>query len=246
MFLIPQSYWEIQKTKNRGRGVFAKKDILPGTVIGDYIGRVIKTAEEDIYEKDKQLYLMYYSDSATIYPIKRTPDIHLVNHSCTPNCWMYTYKGHTLYFALRHIFPGEEITIAYLVSPQDKYCSPCDHLCKCNGIICHQTMHLSEKRYNAWSKFHDAQEKKTKRERVKFGTILPLLKDYPKELPDDPIYDLFGARDFPPLLLQDTKVPSQSALRAHIRESGKTLEFPALNLRIHGVTENLLISGVIS
>ena len=68
MFLIPDNYWEVRDTKEKGEGVFAKKNISPGVVIGDYIGTVVKTAEENVREEDIGLYLMYYNNQASIYP----------------------------------------------------------------------------------------------------------------------------------------------------------------------------------
>src|SRR3989344_4466444 len=43
MFLIKDDFWQIKKTKERGYGVFARKEIKAGTIIGDYLGKVIKT-----------------------------------------------------------------------------------------------------------------------------------------------------------------------------------------------------------
>jgi SET domain-containing protein len=36
-----------------------------------------------------------------------------INHSCQPNCYTRTLYGHLLFFALRDIAPGEEITADY-------------------------------------------------------------------------------------------------------------------------------------
>lgn len=245
MFLLPESYWEVKQTKEKGRGIFAKKDIEAGVVIGDYLGKMIKPSEEDDYDKDEKFYSMYYSDHATIFPNLKKSGIHLLNHSCTPNTWMYTYKGHTLYFTLRHIFKGEELTIAYLLSPLDKYCKPCKHVCKCKSMICRETMHLSQKKYEKWSKFLEAQEKATKRERIRFGKQLPQLSSYPKSLPDDPIYDLFGAAYKIPQRLSDKKMPSVTTLRNLIREKGLTLQFPRLNMHVYGIMDNLVVSEVL-
>ena len=52
MFLIKDDFWQIKKTKERGYGVFARKEIKAGTIIGDYLGKVIKTAQYDL-GKDK-------------------------------------------------------------------------------------------------------------------------------------------------------------------------------------------------
>ena len=113
MFLIPEDFWEVRKTAEKGLGVFAKKEILAGTVIGDYLGKVIKTAEYDLERDAKGLFLMYLNDSASIYPDLSKPGIHLLNHSCEPNCWIYCFRGHTLFFALRNIKKGEELYCHY-------------------------------------------------------------------------------------------------------------------------------------
>lgn len=242
MILLKNDYWEIKNTPKKGRGIFAKKDIKPGIVIGDYIGKVIKTAEEDIYEKDENLYLMYYHDYASIYPDLIKPGIHLINHSCTPNAWVFTYKGHTLFFTLRHIFAGEEITISYLLSPLDKYCNPCLHKCECESIICTKSMHLSKVRYKKWREFDNKKEVETKRQRITYGKDLPILSSYPKTILDNPIYTLFGSLLKPSEIFNDLKIPSTSKLRKLIRKTGKTLEFPKLNKRVLGIQDDITFS----
>lgn len=188
MFLLKDDYWEIRKTKEKGYGVFAKKEIKVGTVISDYLGKIINIAEYDL-EKDKQgLYLMYLTDQASIYPDITKPGHHLINHSCQPNCWIYIFQGHTLFFALRKIKPGEELTISYLLSPKDETCKPCIHDCKCGSKFCTGTMHLSKDKYNKWQKFQDEEKKKTKIAKFIFGKNLPKLKSYPKIILDNPIY----------------------------------------------------------
>lgn len=182
MFLIKKNSWQVKKTKSKGFGVFVKKKIEKGTVIGDYLGKVIKTEEYDL-EKDKDgLYLMFLNDEATIYPDLKKPGIHLINHSCCPNCWIYTYLGHTLFFALRDIKVGEELTISYLLAPKSKNEKPCIHICKCNNKGCTSTMHLSERKYRLWQKFQNEVNKKNKTAKYTFGKTLPKLKKYPKKV----------------------------------------------------------------
>jgi hypothetical protein len=242
MMLLEEDYWEVKKTEKMGRGVFARKAIKAGTVIGDYIGKVIRTADEDTLEKDNILYLMYYHDRASIYPIDTTaPGVHLLNHSCTPNIWIYTYKGHTLFFALRHIFPGEEMNISYLLSPLDAYCNPCTHLCHCGEAVCIGSMHLSEVRFKKWNAFNEREGKKTKKKRVRYGYELPRLSVYPKVIEDDPIYTLFGSSKVPPEILNDKKLPTVEQLRALLREKGKPLAFPSLKKRVVGIQDDQII-----
>ncbi len=246
MILLDNNGWEIKTTKKKGRGIFVKKDIPAGTVIGDYIGKVIKTAEEDTHEKEGELYLMYYHDYASLYPVDITaPGIHLINHSCAPNCWMYTYKGHTLFFALRHIFAGEELTVSYLLSP-DPDCNPCTHVCHCESINCSQTMHLSQERFDKWDAFETEQAKKTKRARIRYGKILHKLPDYPENIPDNPIYTLVGAAKQPPLIREDRTLPTIQELRKVIRATGRVIEFPQLKTKIFGVQNDVAISEPLS
>lgn len=245
MFLLSQDYWEIRKTSKKGRGIFAKKDIPAGTVIGDYIGKVLRPDEEDEYEKKGLFYLMYYHDTASIFPDVKKPGIHLLNHACTPNTWMYTYRGHCLYFALRHIFAGEELTVDYLVSPLDEDCKPCTHFCHCSSVICSNTMHLTEKRYDEWNEFLEKEEARTKRQRIRYGKTLPLLKDYPTMLPDADIYTLFGSHEKDPREYDDATLPSKQELRKRIRETGQTLLFPKLNIHVFGFLDHKMISETI-
>lgn len=242
MFLLPKTHWEVRKAKSKGKGVFAKKDIPAGVVIGDYIGKVIHTDDEENYEKKYGFYCMYFHRNASIFPDPKDDGIHLINHSCAPNSWMYTYKGHTLYFSLRKIFKGEELTISYLIGPQDKECSPCDDICRCGSVVCTQTMHMPEKKYDEWRKYDDRLSKKTKREVVSVGKILPKLKDYPSIIPDDSLYTLFGAQDKKPEVYKDKTLPSQEELRKRIRETGKYIELKNLNLMILGISDGIIIS----
>ncbi|MCX6732049.1 MAG: SET domain-containing protein [Candidatus Roizmanbacteria bacterium] len=188
MFLLPKSFLRVKKTKEKGYGVFAKNKIERGTVIGDYLGKIISNAEYNVEDDKQGLYLMYLSDYASIYPDLSKHGPHLVNHSCVPNCWIYLYNGHTLFYAIKDIEAGEELTISYLLSPNEGTCSPCSHACLCKSKDCTGTMHLSKNKYKLWSKFQNRERQKTKKIADEFGTFLPPLLYYPKTLPINPIY----------------------------------------------------------
>lgn len=188
MFLLAKNAWCIKKVHGKGFGVFTKKSIKAGSVISDYLGRVIKTAEYDP-DKDRQgLYLMYLTDRASIYPDLSKPGPHLINHSCTPNCWIYICHGHTLFFALRNIDSGEELTISYLLSPDEDTCKPCTHICNCGSKNCKGSFHLTKDKYKLWQKFQEKEKKKTKIVKFIFGENLPILPSYPKNVHIDSIY----------------------------------------------------------
>ena len=190
MFLISEDFWEVKKTKEKGNGVFARKEIKKGTVIGDYLGKVIKTEEYDLREDEKGLYLMYLTDEASIYPDLTKPGLHLFNHSCTPNYFIKIYKGHTLFFALRDIKSGEELTISYMLAPvEEQY----EHACKCGSKFCTGAMHLSKEKYEGWQEYQAREKKKAGVVRFTFGKNLPRLKSYPKRIYSNKIYAAFSS-----------------------------------------------------
>lgn len=182
MILLPNKYWEVKKTKNKGQGIFALQEISKGTIIGDYLGKIIHPLNAIIDEKN--IYLMYYSDEAVILPDLKITGAHLINNSCTPNSWLYIYKGHTLAFVLRNIVPGEEITIPYLLPPIDNYCNPCLHICNCGSKKCIKTMHMTKEKYNKWRKITKKQSNETKNEKVIYGKKLKKLSEYPESIPN--------------------------------------------------------------
>lgn len=193
MLLLSSDYWEIKNTKNKGQGLFAKKNISKGRTIGDYLGTVLHPLDAIVNEEN--FYLMYYHDHAVISPDLKKPGIHLLNHSCIPNAFLYIHKGHTLIFARRNILKGKELTIPYLLPPKDEFCNPCPHVCKCGNLKCTKTMHLSKDIYGKWRKFSEQQAKKTEREKVTFGKELSRLSLYPKKISEDYIKEinkLFG------------------------------------------------------
>jgi hypothetical protein len=239
MFLLPQDAWEMRKTEKKGRGIFAKKDIEGGTIIGDYLGLIVPEEEEEKYEDGKDLFLMYYDEESTIFPDPAKPGIHILNHSCEPNCWMYTYKGHTLYFALRKIFTGEELTVSYQLNPIDDDCAPCTHACFCNTPSCTGTWHMSQEGYDAWRVFDDAETEKTKTVSAPLKQHLSLLDQYPEQIEDHTIYKLFGSTEKPPKNMKDTTISLQ-AVRKALRESGRQLHFPKIGITVLGTEGNRL------
>jgi len=246
MFLLTEDFWEIKTTPHKGRGVFAKKDIEAGTIIGDYLGKIVKDSEGDEYEEKYGFYDMYYTDDASVWPDVEKPGIHIINNSCTPNSFMYTFHGHTLYFALRKILAGEEITVSYMMAPLDEDCAPCTDFCKCGSEICSGTMHQSPDKYDKWRAFDDAETAKTPIEPVVFGEYLPKLKTYPANIPDAKVYPLFGAVHEKALILTDEKIPSEKIIRQKIRETGQRLSFEKLGITIEGIYDGVVYSKLAS
>ena len=182
MFLLTKDFWNILDTGKKGRGVFAQRPIKQGSIIGDYLGKLVRLKDVDFDKEKKNMYLMYYNDNAAIYPDLKNPGVYLLNHSCSPNCWIYKYKGHSLFFALKNINVGDELTISYLLPPRN-ICKNCTHYCFCGSKYCTKTMHLTEEKYKFWQEFQKKQDNKIKPEGTVNKKYLVPLSKYPKVIP---------------------------------------------------------------
>lgn len=241
MILLPQKSWGVKPTKTKGLGLFTKRVIKPGTIIGDYLGKVLRNRELDINIDPANFYLMYYHNNASIFPDLEIHGIHNINHSCTPNIALFIFQGHTLFFALRHIFPGEELTVSYMLSPQDEHCNPCPHICNCGSKVCKENMHLSKESYDLWQEFQKEMAKKDKRKRISYNSSLSKLTNYPKIISDNQVYSLFGITEKPPLINLSQKLLTVVETRRLIRKSGRVIDFPNLKQKVLGVENNQLI-----
>lgn len=243
MFLIPADAWEVRGRAfssgdfgKQNRGIFARKPIRAGTVIGDYLGLLIPNERQGEYEAGRDLYLMSYDRQLSIWPDPSRPGIHLVNHSCEPNCGLATYHGHGLYYALRLIHPGEELTVSYLLAPIDDECAPCLHACWCRTRSCTGSMHLPIDRYAAWRTFDERENRRggtvTRDEPGVAFTQLRPLERYPARIGDRGFFGLFGSAEVPARVLPDDRLPSVAQIRREIRRTGRRLSFPKLGVTI--------------
>ncbi|RJR28419.1 SET domain-containing protein [Candidatus Microgenomates bacterium] len=238
MFVLPEEFWQIKKTSNKGRGVFAKKDIFAGTVIGDYIGKVVK--DDDVDYGDKPFYDLSWDDEISIVPNHQKPGIHLINHSCTPNCVMFPYKGRTLYISIRKIFSGEELTVSYLMSDPEE--GAYHDVCVCGSPICRGMMYTTDA---VVEKYEDFEEEMSgdfyDRPPVPIGSEMKLLDQYPKQVKDYDIYDIFGNLDKRPLISNSAKLIKKE-IRKSIRTSGKCVSYPHLGILVYGIMNGVLVS----
>ncbi len=240
MILIPQTDWELRNTEKKGRGIFATKDILPGTIIGDYLGVIMPDSE--ISEEVHGLYDMHFSDTTAIVADPKEIGVHIINNSCAPNCDTYTYKSHVLFFALRHIFAGEELSISYYLEPPEKG-HICNHPCFCNTPVCRGTMHVSEEVTRQIHAFILKEEEKFPSEiEIPVGGRLTALSEYPAFIEDDEFYDLFGDFQQESVAQEDSELPTILEIRKRIRESGRRLLFNKLRLEVDGFMNHLLIA----
>jgi len=251
MILLPSDSYYIKRMKDKGRAVFTKKDILPGTICGDYLGKIINARKEQENEKKYGLYSFTNTTNtgcrqldSFIWPNLELLGAHLINHSCSANCAVYPYKGHILYFTRRKIFKGEELTVDYLVTIPEKCENLKDYICFCHSPVCRGTMFASkevDEKYIQWCK--KVEGKYYNKMKVDYGEWLVPLKKYPRLISDYSIYDLYGNLNEQAEKYQDESIPALVEVRKRIRETGRCLYFEKLGVYIYGVMRNFILQA---
>lgn len=115
---------------NGGKTVFARDVIEAGELIGVWSGRIVMGNElAGIPEEIKHHVVQVGEDQYLAYGTPNdAPDF--INHSCEPNAGM---DSEVTIVALRHIFPGEEVSIDYAMCDGSAY----DEFdCMCGSRLC--------------------------------------------------------------------------------------------------------------
>ena len=115
----------IGKSHINGKGCFAAKTFKRGKKIGEYTGERISDFEATKRGRNRRILRICYINSRwSLDGARGGNGTHYINHSCEPNAYMKNLYGHVLFFALRDIQPGEEITVDYeqTLHPDSKRC----------------------------------------------------------------------------------------------------------------------------
>ena len=128
--------YSIKASKIDKKGLYAKKDIAPGTRIIQYIGKLItkkQTENNDKFDNDKDIYLFNLNNRYDLDGDFKWNTARLINHSCDPNCEVEG-KGLEIWVtSTRFIKKGEELSYDYGFGfDQDYKQFPC----KCGSKKC--------------------------------------------------------------------------------------------------------------
>jgi SET domain-containing protein len=154
----------VLKTKNRGKGLFANKDIAKDELILVMGGNIFSIEDENNlneYNEDKPIEISEdFSFSPTAEEDMDLMPQHYVNHSCNPNCG---WRGQLFLVAMKKIKKDEEITYDYamIMHPNDDSETYFEMDCLCGENNCRKKIseHDWEKteiqeKYDGYFQFH--------------------------------------------------------------------------------------------
>ncbi len=125
----------IRKSPINGNGCFATIRFRRGHKIAEYAGERITDLEARCRAGRAKLRICDIDGRWSLDGSRGGNGTHYINHSCRPNAYMKTLYGHVLFFALRDIRRGEEITVDY-----EDTLHPDSKRCRCRAPGCRGTI----------------------------------------------------------------------------------------------------------
>lgn len=105
---------------DKGYGLFADVFVLKGSIIGEYTGVMTTSTANKDYQWNYHTYLKDREGKKVDLAVDSFYQgnmLRFINHDDDPNCDVlqipWNNRWHTLYYALRPISPGEELTVDY-------------------------------------------------------------------------------------------------------------------------------------
>lgn len=129
---------EARKSKIDGTGCFATVAFRKGRKIAELTGERVSRVEAARRMRGKErLHICATDPYWGIDSSVGGNASQFINHSCQPNSFVRIMHGHIIFFALRDIAPGEEITLDYVESYHSN-----DKRCDCGAPECRGTINL--------------------------------------------------------------------------------------------------------
>jgi SET domain-containing protein len=132
---------EIKPSKIHRWGVYAGENIPARRKVIEYTGERISRIEtrRRSEQQARMIYLFTLDNYWTLDGAVGGSGAQYINHCCEPNIKTVIQKGHILYFSVRTIRKGEELTVDYHFA-KDIERIPC----KCGAAQCRGTINLKE------------------------------------------------------------------------------------------------------
>ena len=121
----------VRESPINGKGCFATLHFPQWRKIAPYAGEKISNAEAKRRAGRRILRICGIDHRWSIDGSRGGNGTHYINHSCTPNAFTRTLYDQLIFFALRDIQPGDEITIDY-----EQTLHPDSKRCRCGAATC--------------------------------------------------------------------------------------------------------------
>lgn len=135
---------EVRNSPVHGRGVFARRTLSAGHVLGLYEGRRYSARQAKARRWDHALtYVFGLSDGSLIDGAQGGNATQHINHSCEPNCAAYEVEDdigglHISIETLREIARGEELFLDYSLDAESADATT--FACRCGADECRGSM----------------------------------------------------------------------------------------------------------
>ena len=109
-----------------GLGCFTTRPFAKGRKIAEYAGTLRRWEEMSVAEAPWELnYILDLDGAWVIDAADGGNPTRYINHSCDANVFMRVTRMHAIFYALRDIAPGEELTWRYFLIDDDGDMQPC-------------------------------------------------------------------------------------------------------------------------
>lgn len=126
---------EIRRSRIHRFGVYALQNIPANRKVIEYTGERCSRKETKRRGEGEYTYLYTLDNYWTLDGAVGGSGAEIINHSCEPNLVGRIMKGHILYFSLRPIKKGEELTIDYNFDKSTGH-----NKCECGAKTCRGTL----------------------------------------------------------------------------------------------------------
>ena len=132
--------YKVKKSKIDKNGLYANCDILKGTKIIEYKGKIIsvnKSKTDPKFDNEKAIYLFNINKRFDLDGDFKFNIARLINHSCNPNCEVFGEGLKVWVYAMKDIRKGDELSYDYGFSYDENFRQyPCNcRSKKCVGYI---------------------------------------------------------------------------------------------------------------
>ncbi len=127
---------EVRESRIYGKGCFALVPFAKRKKIAAYAGELIqgKRRIEERLSRQRIVKIIWINDRVAIDGAVGGAETAYINHSCAPNAYMRAAPGNKIiFFALRDIKEGEEITINYRDPEHPEKCHCGARKCRSNS-----------------------------------------------------------------------------------------------------------------